>query len=132
MAGEVVLQSRFPEIAANAERKALAVVEKTTLDIEAAAKARLIEHGSVDSGALLNSGESAVAGYEGEVGFGTDHSNFIEFGTGERGAASEFLGKPGHITYSPDWKGMAARPYLIPSVEEARAPFEMAVGHLYG
>jgi hypothetical protein len=132
MPGDVVLQSRFPEIIASAERKAKAVVEKTTLDIEAAAKARLVEHGSVDIGSLLNSGEHFVGGFSGEVGFGTDHSHFIEFGTGERGEASDFPGKPGDITYSPDWKGMAARPYLIPSVEEMRGPFELGVGGLYG
>jgi hypothetical protein len=132
VAGDVVLRSRFPEIIANSEARAKAVVEKTTLDIEAAAKARLIEHHSIDTSALLNSGEHFVDGFSGEVGFGTDHSRFIEFGTGERGEASDFPGKPDDITYSPDWKGMAARPYLIPSVEEMREPFEMGVGGLYG
>lgn len=128
----VTLESRIPEIVAGAERKARALVEKTTLDIEAAAKARLIEHHSIDSSALLNSGEHDVDGFFGEVGFGTDHSAFIEFGTGERGEASDFPGKPDDITYSPDWKGMAAKPYLIPSVEEMRVPFELGVGQLYG
>lgn len=132
MAGDITLTSRIPEIVGNSERRGRAIVEKTTLDIEAAAKARLIENHSVDTSALLNSGEHAFDGYEGEAGFGTGHAVFVEFGTGERGAASHFPGKPADITYSPDWKGMAARPYLIPSVEEAREPFEMACGGLYG
>jgi hypothetical protein len=155
----VELRSNIPRICADAEKRAHEVVEKVTLDIEAAAKARLIEHGSVDTSALLNSGEHEVDGMEGEVGFSSGHALYVEFGTGARGAASEFPGKPGDISYSTDgrfethrvsmagaegggfieertfnenWKGMAARPYLIPSVEEAREPFEMAAGGLYG
>jgi hypothetical protein len=126
------LRSRIPEICAEAEKRGHLIVEKTTLDIEAAAKARLYAWPAIDTSALVNSGEAAVDGYEGEVGFGSGHAVFVEFGTGERGAASHFPGKPDDITYSPDWKGMAAQPYLIPSVEEAREPFGIAVGQLYG
>jgi hypothetical protein len=132
MAGDVVLTSRIPEITARAAERGHAIVEKTTLDIEAAAKARLVAWPAVDTGALLNSGEAVVDGYEGEVGFGSGHAIYVEYGTGQRGAASHFPGKPDDITYSPGWRGMAAQPYLTPSVEEAREPFEMALGGLYG
>lgn len=98
-------------------------------------------------------------GFEGEVGFGSGDAVLVEFGTGERGAASDFPDKPDDITYSTDgrwekrrvsmsgaegggfltekvfnsnWKGMAAQPYLIPSVEEQREPFGMALAGLYG
>lgn len=125
------LRSDIPEICARAEERGRKIVGKTTLDIEASAKARLYAWPAIDTSALVNSGEHHIDGFEGEVAFGTDHSVFVEFGTGERGAASHFLGKPDDIAYSPDWKGMAAQPYLIPSVEEAREPFEMAVGGLY-
>jgi hypothetical protein len=131
MSGTVVLTSRIPEMCAAAEERGHMIVEKATLDIEAAAKARLVAWPAVDTGALLNSGEAFVDGYEGEVGFGSGHAVYVEFGTGARGAASDFPGKPDDIKYSPDWKGMAAQPYLIPSVEEARGPFEVAVGQLY-
>jgi hypothetical protein len=131
MSENVVLTSRIPQICAGAEERGHMIIEKTTLDIEAAAKARLVAWPAVDTGALLNSGEAHVEGYEGEVGFGSGHAIYVEFGTGERGAASHFPGKPDDITYSPDWKGMAAQPYLTPSVEEAREPFEMALGGLY-
>jgi hypothetical protein len=131
MSENVILTSRIPEICAGAEERGKLAVEKTTLDIEASAKARLVAWPAVDTGALLNSGEAHVEGFEGEVGFGSGHAIYVEFGTGERGAASHFPGKPDDITYSPDWKGMAAQPYLTPSVEEAREPFEMALGGLY-
>jgi hypothetical protein len=130
--GGVILTSRIPEIVAGAEERGHAVVDKTVHDIEAAAKARLYAYPAVESAALVNSGEAVAEGFEGEVGFGTGHSNYVEFGTGGRGEASHFLGKPDDITYSQDWAGMAAQPYLIPSVEEAREPFEMACGQLYG
>jgi hypothetical protein len=126
------LTSRIPEICANAEARGQAIVEKTTLDIEASAKARLYAWPAIDTSALVNSGEHHVDGYEGEVGFGSGHAVFVEFGTGQRGEASDFPDKPDDITYSPDWKGMAAQPYLIPSVEEQREPFGLAVGGLYG
>lgn len=131
MPGDVILTSRIPEIVAGAEKRGHAVVEKSVNDIEAAAKARLYAYPAVDTSALVDSGEAVSDGYEGEVGFGTDHSNFVEFGTGARGEESHFPGKPDHITYTSDWAGMAAQPYLIPSVEEQRAPFEMAIGQLY-
>jgi hypothetical protein len=38
----------------------------------------------------------------------------------------------GEKVFNPNWKGMAAQPYLIPSVEEQREPFGIAVGGLYG
>jgi hypothetical protein len=126
------LRSRIPEICADAETRGHLIVEKTTLDIEASAKARLYAWPAIDTSALVNSGEHEVDGFEGEVGFGSGHGAFVEFGTGERGAASDFLGKPDDIAYSPGWKGMAAQPYLIPSVEEQREPFGLAVAGLYG
>jgi hypothetical protein len=156
--GSVDLVSHIPEICAGAVTRSHLIVEKTTLDIKASAKARLYAWPAIDTSALVNSGEHHVDGYEGEVGFGTDHSHLVEFGTGALGAASHFPGKPGDLEYSTDgrwetrrvsmagadgggflaekafnsnWKGMAAQPYLIPSVEEQREPFGMAVGQIY-
>jgi hypothetical protein len=155
----VELRSNIPEICANADQRGRLIVEKTTLDIEASAKARLYAWPAIDTSALVNSGENHVDGFEGEVRFGTDHSHLVEFGTGALGAASHFPGKPGDLEYSTDgrwetrrvsmagaegggflaekvfnsnWRGMAAQPYLIPSVEEQREPFEIAVGGIYG
>jgi hypothetical protein len=125
------LRSDIPEICARADERGRLIVEKTTLDIEASARARLYAWPAIDTSALVNSGEHHVDGFEGEVGFGSGHAVYVELGTGGRGLASHFPGKPDDITYSPDWKGMAAQPYLIPSVEEQREPFGMAVGGLY-
>ena len=43
------------------------------------------------------------------VEFDSDHAVYVEFGTGERGAASAGAG-PG--PYNPNWPGMAAQPYI--------------------
>lgn len=128
----VTLDSRIPEIIALSEERAATAVAKTVLDIEAGAKRRLIEHGSVDTGNLLGSIEGHSEGTSGEVSTGVEYAPYLEFGTGRRGEASEFPGKPADLTYSEDWAGMAARPYMIPSAEEAREPFEMAVASIYG
>lgn len=125
------LVSRIPEIVVEAEVRAELAVSRTCVEIEAKAKRNLIANGSVKTGELVSSGESHVIGTKGEVTFGTDHSFFVEYGTGERGAASEFEGKPEDITYSPGWAGMSARPYLTPAAESQRAPFLAAMSRIY-
>src|ERR1700758_510483 len=101
-----VLESRIPAIIGEAEVKAELAVSKTCMAIEGDAKRNLVANGSVDSGELVSSGESHVEGTSGEVTFGTDHNFYVEYGTGERGAESDFEGKPYDITYSPGWAGM--------------------------
>jgi len=125
------LTDRIPEIVAEAEIRAAQVVSATTMAIEADAKRNLVVNGSVVTGELVGSGESHIDGLSGEVTFGTDHNFFVEYGTGERGAQSQFEGKPDGITYSESWAGMTARPYLTPAAEAARTPFLLAITRIY-
>lgn len=45
-----------------------------------------------------------------EVVSGAAHSIYVEFGTGQRGDPS--------VAHRADWKGMAARPYMRPALQE--------------
>ena len=98
--------------------------------IEASAK----EKCPVDTGALQGSISTnvtrgiqlAVAGgpissslfaVQGVVAPHMDYAAYVEFGTGQRGAASPGAGEG---PYSPNWKGQAAQPYMRPSLDENR------------
>jgi HK97 gp10 family phage protein len=93
-----VVRNDLGRIADGMDRKAVAVVRKTALDIEADAKGRA----PVDTGALRNSIQTTMAGdMSAVVAPGVDYAIFVEFGTAR----------------------MAARPYLIPAAEAHRQPF---------
>lgn len=126
------LTDRIPELIAESEAKAEVVVSRTVMEIEAGAKRNLVANGSVVTGNLLNSGESHIEGLRGEVAFGASYAVLVELGTGQRGEASNFEGKPDGITYSQGWTGMSARPYLIPAAEEQRMPFLIGMAGIYG
>lgn len=130
--GGVILSSRIPEIIAESDVRAKQLVERSVMSIAANARRHLIQNGSVVTGNLITSIDFHSDDYEGDVGTGVSYAAYVEYGTGERGAASHFEGKPEDIAYSPTWKGMSARPYLTPSVEEERIPFERDVARLYG
>lgn len=75
----------------------------------------------VDTGALRESittelvetGKTIV----GTVGPHTDYANFVEYGTGIRGAASDGAGSG---PYSETWPGMPAQPYMRPAFDETK------------
>jgi phage gpG-like protein len=154
-----VLESRIPEIIGAAEVKAETAVSATAMKIEAQAKKNLVSNGSVETGNLLASIESHVEGPFAEVGTNVEYSVFVEYGTGQRGAESEFEGKPDDISYTlggrsetrqvslanfegggsiserafnEGWMGMSARPFLTPAAEEQRAAFIAEISLIYG
>ncbi len=75
----------------------------------------------VDTGELRDSGKTVIVEQDkrivGNVVFTADHAGYVEFGTGQRGAASPGAGP---YPYSPTWHGMPARPYLRSSLDTAR------------
>lgn len=92
--------------------------------VEASAKYVLQEAQAivpVDTGELRESGTTAIVEQDkrivGSVVFTADHAGYVEFGTGQRGAASPGRGP---YPYSPTWHGMPARPYLRPALDSAR------------
>ncbi len=76
---------------------------------------------AVDTGELRESGhvEIEVKGAEATsyVVFDAEHAAFVEYGTGQRGAASPGAGEG---PYDPNWPGMVSQPYLRPALDTAR------------
>ncbi len=77
----------------------------------------------------------------GHVVVASDHGAYVEFGTGQRGAASPSPPKwDGPLSYREDWAGMAAQPYLYPAsvqnrevyVDAASAELEKAIAAAKG
>jgi HK97 gp10 family phage protein len=75
----------------------------------------------VDTGELKDSGHVVVTKtgktVSAAVVYDSDHSVFVEFGTGIRGAASAGAGDG---PYNPNWPGMPAQPYLRPAFDQHR------------
>lgn len=73
---------------------------------------------AVDTGELRDSGHiEVVSDSSAAVVFDSDHAAFVEYGTGQRGAASPGAGEG---PYSTSWPGMVAQPYLRPALDTAR------------
>lgn len=77
----------------------------------------------VDTGTLQDSIKSEVvqtgSTVKGTVSTDVSYAAFVEFGTGQRGAASPGAGEG---PYNENWPGMAAQPFFRPAVDESRAP----------
>lgn len=75
----------------------------------------------VDTGELRESGHTEIevegSTVHGYVVFDSPHAGYVEFGTGQRGAASEGAGP---YPYDPNWPGMVAQPYARPALDTAR------------
>jgi HK97 gp10 family phage protein len=54
---------------------------------------------------------------EGEVSANAPHAAYVEFGTGQRGAASAGAGP---YPYTESWPGMPAQPYMRPALDQSR------------
>lgn len=79
----------------------------------------------VDTGALRDSitietseGESTASA---RVGPHMPYADFVEYGTGVRGAGSPGAGKG---PYSSTWPGMVAQPYMRPAFDENKEPIK--------
>ena len=76
----------------------------------------------VDTGELKDSIHTASVelvgnAVRGNVVADAPHAGFVEFGTGQRGAASPGAGP---YPYSPSWPGQMAQPYMRPALDTAR------------
>ena len=76
----------------------------------------------VDTGELQSSIGPGPVELVGSVVRGTVEANapyaaYVEYGTGQRGAASAGAGAG---PYSPNWPGMPAQPYMRPALDTAR------------
>lgn len=104
-------KNAFPAMRPLLRKKVSQVVRKTAEDIEANAKVLV----PVDTGALKGSiGAKPVSELTWEVAVGMEYAAPVEFGHTR-------------ITSLGNEVSVAGRPYLTPSVEQARKPFEQAI-----
>ena len=85
-----------------------------------------------DTGELAASGVKTVNDtgktVVGKVAYTSDHAEFVEFGTGIRGASSPGAGIG---PYNENWPGMAASPFMRPAYDESKEPIrELFRGNL--
>jgi len=95
----------------------LAAVKATCEELQQTAQ----EYCPVDTGDLrdsitveINDSGTTITG---KVGPHMPYADYVEFGTGQRGAESAGAG-PG--PYRADWPGMPAQPYMRPALDETR------------
>ena len=55
---------------------------------------------------------------EAKVVANTDYAVYVEYGTGERGAESDLPAGMPPATYSTDWNGQTAQPYMYPAYKQ--------------
>lgn len=120
-------ESHFTEILARAQAKAELVVAKTSTDIAAGAKAKTPP--KVDTGDLENSWLAKPTGdLEAEVFSGVEYAKYVEYGTHHPPRATSSA--DGGLDVTKEYT-IGPHPMLIPAAEEAREPFEQAMGRIY-
>ena len=70
-------------------------------------------------GSIKEKGQISAEGVECKVYTNKEYSPYVEFGTGERGRASN-IDRPEGISYKADWKGQTAQPYMTPAYLHAK------------
>ncbi len=120
IASVIVDTSGLTRIAGQIDKRAADVIAKNANDIMGEAVIRV----PVDTGNLKNTiyTEISNGGATAQIGASAEYAVYVEFGTGQRGAASP-INRPEGIEYSPGWMGMTAKPYLIPALEKFRQQF---------
>ena len=124
------VRNDFPKVADRLSRGTFDIVSEITANIEAGYRADV----HIESGQLAGSIDSEVTQVRGVVtgwvGATAEHAPYEEYGTGSRGAASSFPGKPEGIPYSGSWIGRPAHPALTPHVETGRADMQREFANL--
>jgi hypothetical protein len=69
---------------------------------------------------------------EGEVVATAEYAAYVNYGTGQAGAASSVPGRAEEISYSSGWRGMAARPFMSQAAEDGRIDLERGSTKLEG
>lgn len=106
------------------EKKALEFVNELSSQVESDSKTTLTKLVSeYSTGALGRSIQAEVQknkdGYSGNVIVNKEYSNYVEFGTGERGKATN-TNTDIPVSYTLGYKGQKAKAYFYPSVKKAK------------
>ena len=64
----------------------------------------------------------------GKVSTNIEWGSYVEFGTGQRGEASNYEGDV-DLSYRQDWAGMDAQPYMYPAINQNRKEIPQIVAN---
>ena len=133
-----------PKVVAEEAKRAM---ERSAITVQNAAKLNLQRQGAIDTGQLLNSIAREVQPFEARIGSNKQYARLVE-GADEEGRLHEWSRRPGMpppppgsllgwmnrhnipeelettIRFSIARKGIKARPYLIPALEQNRAQID--------
>ena len=119
--GLLPLLDKLNELGVTSDDAMLNAMQQGVKHVQGAAKMLC----PVDTGALRNSISAEAEKEDGKI-VGTvstdkEYAAYVELGTGQRGEASPSPPKyPLESGYRQDWKGMSARPFMYPAVEQTR------------
>lgn len=129
MSVKVELDSRLPDIMARLP----GVIEKWVQRQVAKMEGRARAYAPVDTGLLRNSSKQYIrnkgSSVEGEVMFNAYYAAYVNFGTGQRGAASNVPERPSEVRYGSS-VGRVAKPYLSLAAYEVAEELADAVRQL--
>ena len=112
-------------------------MERSAITVQNAAKLNIQRQGAIDTGALLNSIAREVQPFEARIGSNKQYARYVEEGRAAGSAmppAGSLLGWMGRhdiplehefaIRRAIAQRGIPARPYLIPALEQNRAQID--------
>ncbi len=113
------LLRKIDTLGGNSQKALKKGIQKATIHVQGDAK-NLAPVG--DSGFLRNSIQTNIQEKNGvitgKVSTNLEYAQYVEFGTGQRGASSPAPPKsPENVSYRQDWSGMEAQPYLYPAIK---------------
>lgn len=121
------LRSVIPNVVQDLEDAAYEIVEWTLTGIEGnAAAAAPIGPTGVLANSQTHESSRFRGGAEGTASSGAAYSAYVNYGTGQRGAASDVPGRTDEIAYSAGWIGMPARPFFSQAVIDAEEDWNRA------
>lgn len=100
------------------------LIKETTVQMQAEATSKApVDTGNLKAN-ITSSMKSDIAKHKGEVVSGAEYSIYVEFGTGERGEASNIKAKEEFdISYTKGWSGQQAQPFFFPAYYKAEKRF---------
>lgn len=115
------ITGRLDGLNAVEEKIATKAMQTTLLLVQRSAKVKVANGHSV-TGRLMNSISKRIVaegtGITGEVYTNVEYAPYLEYGTGTRGQESYTPPVDTDLTFSEDWVGHPAYPYMRPALEE--------------
>lgn len=115
------ITGRLDGLNAVEEKIATKAMQTALLLVQRSAKVKVANGHSV-TGRLMNSISKRIVaegtGITGEVYTNVEYAPYLEYGTGTRGQASYTPPVDTDLTFSEDWVGHPAYPYMRPALEE--------------